>query len=201
MLKNDETPLPSSEDRAYLTSLQYTVLCEFLRLAVSKNKKREGDSMTASEKFQRLLLADTKYDKEAYNFIYEALDWTLKYVVKIRDKKIKQHVTGRELCEGVRQYAIDQYGCLALTVLKNWNVHSTDDIGKLVFNLVKFGLMGKQEEDSQNDFHDVFKFIDEFTLKPDFFFNQKREEWNIRYSKCSKKKNVPVKSSLTRKEK
>ena len=86
--------------------------------------------MTASEKFQRLLLADTKYDKEAYNFIYEALDWTLKYVVKIRDKKIKQHVTGRELCEGVRQYAIDQYGCLALTVLENWNVHSTDDIGK-----------------------------------------------------------------------
>ena len=65
--------------------------------------------MTAAQKLRLLLAEDARYDIEAYNFIYEALDWTLKHVVG-DDRRPNQHVTGQELLEGVRQYAIDRFG-------------------------------------------------------------------------------------------
>ena len=38
--------------------------------------------MTAAEKFRTLLRNDRRFDAEAYNFVYEALDFTLKNVVR-----------------------------------------------------------------------------------------------------------------------
>ena len=143
--------------------------------------------MTAAEKFQALLHTHTKYDAEAYNFIYEALDWTLKHVVHKIEGMIR-HVTGQELCEGFRQYAIEQFGCMALTVLEGWNVFSTDDVGSIIFNLIEFDLMAKQETDSRVDFKKVFNFEEEFTLLPQCSFDNNTKEWEIKYSKSPKKK-------------
>lgn len=136
--------------------------------------------MTAAEKFRLLLAEDSRYDAEAYNFIYEALDWTLKRVVK-GPTRANQHVTGRELLEGVRQYAIDQYGCLARAVLSAWGVHETGDFGEMVFNLVAHDLMGKQESDSKNDFRDIYDFAAVFDLSPIFSYAPERDEWDAAY--------------------
>ena len=65
---------------------------------------RINGRMTAAEKFRNLLATDERYDAEAYNFIYEALDWTLKKVSK-KDGRGSQHVTGKELLEGIRRFA------------------------------------------------------------------------------------------------
>ncbi len=112
----------------------------------------------------------------------------LKHVVN-KPEGIIRHVTGQELCEGFRQYAIEQFGCMALTVLEGWNVFSTDDVGSIIFNLIEFDLMGKQETDSKDDFHDVYDFTKEFRLCPIFSFNHSENEWETEYVKHSKKGN------------
>ena len=136
--------------------------------------------MTAAEKFRRLLQKDRRYDPEAYNFVYEALDFTLKNVVKSPGRS-SQHVSGTELLDGIRRYSIEEFGCLAQTVLESWGVRETRDFGEIVFNLVKHDLMGKQESDSKEDFHSLYDFEDVFDLSPVFCYCPEREEWKAAY--------------------
>ena len=135
---------------------------------------------TAAEKFRRVLESDPRYDPEAYNFLYEALDYTLKNVVPRRGKP-SQHVTGQELLEGVRRYGIEQFGCMVRSVLESWGIRKTDDFGEMVFNLVGQDLMGKQESDSKEDFHDVYDFEEVFDLKPILSYSSDRNEWKASY--------------------
>jgi len=72
------------------------------------------------------------------------------------------HVSGQELCLGLRDYAINRYGLLARTVLRRWNINTTDDFGKIVFALVDAGLMRKTDRDHFEDFQGVFDFDEEF---------------------------------------
>jgi uncharacterized repeat protein (TIGR04138 family) len=136
--------------------------------------------MTAADKFRKLLQADGRYDAEAYNFVYEALDFTLKNVVN-GTCRASQHVTGRELLEGVRQHAIEQFGCMARTVFACWGIHATADIGEIVFNLVEHDLMGRQESDSKADFLDIYGFDDVFDVSPVFCYAAERKEWKTAY--------------------
>ncbi len=69
-----------------------------------------------------------------------------------------KHVSGQQLCEAIRRYALDQYGLLAKHVLNQWGVRKTDDFGEIVFNLIDIGKMRRTEEDSREDFVDVFDF-------------------------------------------
>ncbi len=78
------------------------------------------------------------------------------------DTDESKHVTGQQLCLGLRDYAIERYGRLARTVLDHWGLRSTDDFGKIVFAMVEVGLMRKTEEDSLEDFSGVYDFDEAF---------------------------------------
>jgi uncharacterized repeat protein (TIGR04138 family) len=121
--------------------------------------------ITAAEKFRLLLQMDRRYDPD---------------VVSPRGRH-NQHVTGQELLEGVRRYSIEQFGCLARPVLESWGIRRTDDFGEMVFNLVNQDLMGKQESDSKEDFHEVYDFAEVFDVKPVFSFASDRKEWKASY--------------------
>ena len=136
--------------------------------------------MTAADKLHTLLAEDSRYDSEAYSFVYEALDFTLKHVLH-QEEANNQHVTGPELMEGVRRYAIDQFGCLAGPVLESWGVRETSDFGELVFNLIEHDLMGRQDSDSKDDFKAIYDFRDVFDLSPVFSYAADREEWRAAY--------------------
>ena len=136
--------------------------------------------MSALEKFRQVLETDERYSPQAYNFVYEALDWTLKNVTP-QDDEDAQHVTGAELLEGIRQYTIHEFGCLARTVLESWGVTQTGDIGELVFNLVEHDLMGKQDSDTKEDFRDVYDFSEVFDLAPRFYYRADHDEWQTEY--------------------
>ena len=69
-----------------------------------------------------------------------------------------RHITGQELSEGFRQFALEQFGPLTLPVLEKWNLHSTDDLGSLVFNLIEVGLLSKTPEDRLEDFRQIYSF-------------------------------------------
>jgi len=106
-----------------------------------------------------LVARDPRYRPDAYRFVFEALDYTL----KAQDRK-SGHVSGRELLEGIRDFALDQFGGLAGLVFDQWGVRCTADFGEIVFNLVETGLMGKTETDSREDFRDVYAFHDVFRV-------------------------------------
>lgn len=107
---------------------------------------------------------DSRYARDAYVFLRDALDFTTKQQKKIKGTNVR-HVAGPELLEGVRQYALKEFGPMVLTVLESWGIHRTEDIGHMVFNLIDAGIFGKTDEDSLEDFKNVYDF-DEAFVKP-----------------------------------
>lgn len=99
---------------------------------------------------------DKRYKAEAYLFLMRGLDWT---VSKLKNPR---HVSGGELAKGMRLYAINQFGPMARSVLENWGISSTEDFGNIVFNLVEEKLLSKTQEDSIEDFKDVYDFKEAF---------------------------------------
>lgn len=112
------------------------------------------------DELERVIARDGRYLRDAYHFVFEALDYTLKHINR------KGHVSGRELLEGLRLYALDQFGGLAPMVFNGWGVRATDDFGEIVFNLVDAGLMGKTDTDTRDDFRAVFDFDEAFGVRP-----------------------------------
>lgn len=76
--------------------------------------------------------------------------------------KVNRHVSGRELCWGLRDFALERWGLLARTVLESWRVTGTDDFGEIVFGFIDFDLMRKQPEDDVEDFREVYSFHEAF---------------------------------------
>src|SRR5712691_10685130 len=117
-----------------------------------------------AEALDSILASDARYQGDAYVFLRDALDFTTKQQKKIKGATVR-HVSGPELLEGVRQYALKEFGPLVMTVFDNWGIHSCEDIGNMVFNLIGDGIFGKTEEDSIEDFKNVYDFEEAF-VKP-----------------------------------
>ena len=75
---------------------------------------------------------------------------------------LNRHIAGKELCWGLRDYALRRWGMLARTVLESWNVNTTTDFGRIVFGFIDFNMMQKQAEDQLEDFQDVYSFDEAF---------------------------------------
>jgi uncharacterized repeat protein (TIGR04138 family) len=122
----------------------------------------------------RLLQEDPRYRLEAYQFVREALSYAQEVMMAGDEAKEGQeeepgsgeateadrHLTGQQLCEAIRLYALDQFGFMAQVVLKSWGVTSTSDFGEIVYNLIRIGFMKKSETDRREDFDDVYSFDD-----------------------------------------
>ena len=104
---------------------------------------------------------DTRYAAESYYFLREALDFTVKTLKKPVDGP-ERHVTGQELAEGIRLYVLQEFGPMALTVLRAWGMQRTEDFGEIVFNLVGAGKLGKTEKDDRADFAKCYDFFEAF---------------------------------------
>ena len=116
------------------------------------------------EALDGIVAADPRYDKEAYLFLRDGLDFTIK-ARKKQKSDLSRHVTGQELLEGVRQFALHEFGPMVPTVLESWGVRECADIGEIVFNLIRAGIFGKTESDSVEDFRQGYDFHEAF-VKP-----------------------------------
>ncbi|MFT7638562.1 MAG: putative repeat protein (TIGR04138 family) [Pirellulaceae bacterium] len=74
----------------------------------------------------------------------------------------ESHLTGQQLCEAIRIYAVEQFGYMAQTVLGSWGLRSTSDFGDIVYNLISVELMKKSDSDRREDFNDVYDFEEVF---------------------------------------
>lgn len=110
---------------------------------------------------------DSRFDRKAYDFVRFGLDHTVKELRKKDAARAERsrHVSGAELLEGLRVFALDQYGPLAKTVLNAWGVHRCRDFGDIVFNLIEYNVFSKTENDRREDFGDIFDFEEAF-VKP-----------------------------------
>jgi uncharacterized repeat protein (TIGR04138 family) len=114
-----------------------------------------------AEALDSIVASDPRYQREAYIFLRDALDFTTKQQKKAKGTTVR-HVSGPELLEGVRQYALKEFGPMVVTVFDNWGIRSCEDIGHMVFNLISAGIFGKTDQDSIEDFKAVYDFQDAF---------------------------------------
>jgi uncharacterized repeat protein (TIGR04138 family) len=136
---------------------------------------REGLGFTA----ERLHGPETEMHRKLHDYLTaQGLDWSdlleahqagalPPELVKVIDElggvqKLNRHVSGRELCWGLRDYAIQRWGLLARMVLESWHVRSTIDFGRIVFGFIAFEMMRKQPHDSVEDFKEVYSFEEAF---------------------------------------
>ena len=126
----------------------------------------------------KLLQKDRRYAFEAYVFVFEALRYAQEVMglgIETEENELPskgkgkrpapkpRHLTGQELCEAIRRYALEQYGFMAKCVLNQWGVKSTGDFGEIVFNLIEVDAMHKTEQDRKEDFYNVFDFDEGLT--------------------------------------
>jgi uncharacterized repeat protein (TIGR04138 family) len=110
----------------------------------------------ADEILEQLRERHPRFHGRAYLFVLAALHRVMSGLTEPR------HIGGRELAEGVRQLALDQFGPMARTVLEHWGIHATEDLGDIVFALVECGVLIKQDDDRKEDFDEVFDFEEAF---------------------------------------
>jgi uncharacterized repeat protein (TIGR04138 family) len=113
------------------------------------------------EVLKQILAKDPRYPLNAYLFVREALDHTQKIIGK-QAKGGLRHVTGQELLAGIRELALEQFGPMAMTVFEEWGIHSCQDFGEIVFNLVDHRVLARTEQDSRADFQNGYDFYEAF---------------------------------------
>ena len=104
---------------------------------------------------------DPRYHRDAYIFLRAALDHTHDMLEK-RGETMPRHVSGGELLQGIREFALDQFGPMTITVLEEWGIRRCEDFGELVFNLVDQRMLSKTDQDSRDDFKGGYSFAEAF---------------------------------------
>lgn len=112
--------------------------------------------------FADIVKRDPRYPLEAYEFVERALKHTVERLGRVSrpepgsETQEPLHVSGRELCEGIRDLALREFGLMARTVFHMWGIERTDDFGDVVFNLVEANILKKTDQDDRGDFHNLF---------------------------------------------
>ncbi len=111
------------------------------------------------------ILSSVPYPIEAFAFVREGLNFAVQCVHENPDDlpEDERHISGQQLCLGLRDLAISKYGLLAPAVLDHWRVGRTADFGRIVFAMIDAGLMTKTPRDTIEDFHSVYDFDEAFS--------------------------------------
>lgn len=123
---------------------------------------------------QAVLERDDRFEVEAYYFLKDALDFTVKRIMESNEGE-HRHVSASELLLGFRDLAIQEFGPVASTMMDMWNIKSCSDIGEMVFLLIEEGVFGKQDSDTLEDFAELYSL--EEALKAPFLPTNPVEPW------------------------
>jgi len=110
---------------------------------------------------------DDSFPPMAYCFVRDSVHKALDDIAKARrnstfDNEAPPDIRGADLCRFFKDALIARFGPCAIDVLDTWRIKSTRDFGKIVFKLVSVEILGKSENDSIDDFNDVYDFIEVF---------------------------------------
>jgi len=114
------------------------------------------------EVVDHIVLQDPRFHPEAYSFVREGLDQTLKNLKRTEESGSNKHVSGPELLEGLRRFTLEEFGPMGGLVLNEWGLTCCRDFGQIVFNLVQHNVLGRSESDSIDDFQEIYTFEEAF---------------------------------------
>jgi uncharacterized repeat protein (TIGR04138 family) len=130
-----------------------------------------------------ILKRDQRYDGQAYLFLKDALDFTLKKRSEEGTER-NRHVSGNELLDGFRSHALEQFGPMAATLMEEWGVKHCSDVGNMVFRLIEEQVFGKQESDTRQDFEGSFDLIE--ALREPFLPSGKKKSEKVSSDRSSR---------------
>ena len=116
-----------------------------------------NDLVFAEDLLERIRASGAPYHDRAYLFVLGAIEYLQSRL------EVRRHVTAAELSWACRDFAQQQYGLMARTVLEHWGGRRTEDLGRLVYILVEAGLLVTQPGDRESDFADVYDFHEAFS--------------------------------------
>lgn len=114
-----------------------------------------------AEAVDRILVEDPRYHRDVYAFVRDALDFTVKQQKKNKEG-VSRHVTPGQLLDGIRLFALKEFGPMVPTVFGYWNVLSCEDLGHIVFNMIRKEILGKNDSDTIEQFRDGYDFHQAF---------------------------------------
>ena len=109
----------------------------------------------------KMVEQNPRYHRDAYLFLREALEFTQKAVGKTNKNQVR-HITGQELLNGIKEYALAVFGPMSSTVLEEWGIASCEDFGQMVFLMIENNLLRKTDQDRPEDFKNGYSFDDAF---------------------------------------
>jgi uncharacterized repeat protein (TIGR04138 family) len=116
-----------------------------------------------AEAVDRIIQEDPRYNRDVYSFVRDALDFTVKQQKKNKEG-VSRHVSPTQLLDGIRVFALREFGPMVMTVFNYWNVHSCEDLGHIVFNMIRKEILGKNDTDTIEQFRDGYDFNEAFVL-------------------------------------
>jgi len=125
------------------------------------SKSLTMETVNFDEGLEQILSRDTRYHRDAYWFLRDALDYTHKMLGNTQKEGIR-HVTGGQLLDGIRAHAAEQFGPMAMTVFAHWGVRNCEDWGEIVFIMIEHNVLQKNEQDSRDDFKGGYDFFETF---------------------------------------
>jgi uncharacterized repeat protein (TIGR04138 family) len=116
----------------------------------------QADLVTLETAFAEIRRRDGRYHERGYLFVLAALEFAQHRL------PARRHLSGGELAWACRDFALEQFGLLAHTVLAHWGIDATYDLGRIVFMLIDVGLLARQPTDRIEDFDRVYDFEEVF---------------------------------------
>ncbi|MSU33283.1 MAG: hypothetical protein EXS25_11655 [Pedosphaera sp.] len=118
------------------------------------------DQTPKKDLLSSLLANDSRYTRDSYEFLREALEFTQRQIK--RSPNAARHVSGQELLDGIREFALKQYGPMTQLVLQEWGIYRCEDFGEIVFNMIDYQILKKTSNDSREDFKGGYEFNEAF---------------------------------------
>lgn len=110
---------------------------------------------------------DPRYHFNAYDFINNAVSYTVDKLSRGDKPRGSRHVSGQELTAGVMDLAVNRFNFLAPDVLDNWGIRCGADVGNIVYNMIAEELLSAGPEDSRNDFQCFPNLLADLKLRVD----------------------------------
>ena len=111
---------------------------------------------TLEQAFEQIRERDGRYQERGYLFVLAAREFAQGRL------PARRHLSGIELAWACRDFALEQFGLLAPSVLEYWGITRTEDLGRIVFMLIDVGLLARQDSDRLEDFEGVYGFDEVF---------------------------------------
>ncbi len=89
-----------------------------------KQSTPSGGAEENKKTIEQVIVEDGRYHMEAFRFLHEGLSRAVSTVYDDPQAPTGHHVTGRQLCESIRDLALDRYGLMAPSVLRRWGIYT-----------------------------------------------------------------------------